>query len=239
MRKYFDEAEARRYIKKYDLTAIIPEIESYGADRLTLIAAEKGDMLHLEFRENETEKLIFLVEGIMKNYAVTENGRKTLLHFSENFEMLRDLEFLNISGMSVRLEAVGKVKFLEVDLRGKREQMMNNPAFLQAMLQQIGRKLAKTTIAQTMTAVYPLGSRLSSYLLYMTAEQKGENKVFSENLIETAELLGTSYRHLLRMLKEFCEAGALVHLKKGYRVADEDWLADKASDSPIYGKHKR
>lgn len=234
MEKYYDEAEIKEYIDRYRLYDIIPDIREYGEERLKIFTAKKGERL---YPQNETEKLIFLVDGVVKNYALTKNGRKLLLHFSEAVELLRDLEFLNISNLSVGLEPLNRAKFLEINLKGIRDDLLDNNDFLRAMLRQIGGKLSKTTIAQTMTAVYPLESRLGSYLLYCTAQLPPQKKFFDENLVETAELLGCSYRHLLRTLKDFCTEGALEHTQNGYKILDEELLSKKASDRPIYGKY--
>ena len=51
--------------------------------------------------------------------------------------------------------------------------------------------------------LYPLENRLARYILeaYSTSSSQDEN---SESLTHISELLGTSYRHLLRVLDKFC-----------------------------------
>lgn len=41
-------------------------------------------------------------------------------------------------------------------------------------------------------------------------------------------MLATSYRHLLRVLKGFCEEGLLERCRSGYRIADLGRLSQKA-----------
>ena len=53
---------------------------------------------------------------------------------------------------------------------------------------------------------------------------------FHESLSDTAELLGTSYRHLQRTLKKLQEDGIIDRYSKGYIVLDYDQLMDLSSD---------
>ncbi len=53
---------------------------------------------------------------------------------------------------------------------------------------------------------------------------------FDENLTEIAELLGTSYRHLLRTLSEFCERGILKKEGSSYIVTEEETLMELSVD---------
>jgi hypothetical protein len=74
---------------------------------------------------------------------------------------------------------------------------------------------------------------LASYV-YTTGERsKGLRKntiCFSENLMEISELLGTSYRHLLRTLNNLCEKQVLMKTAEGYEVLDEKTLVYMSAD---------
>ena len=129
-----------------------------------------------------------------------------------------------------------KAVFLELNLKGIKDNIMNDPKFLYPMLVQVAKKLSHTTIAQAMIATYNLENRLSSYIIHTASEKFDGKLVFNENLVETAELLCTSYRHLLRVLKEFCDRGVLENNKSEYVITDRDKLIELASDRPIYGK---
>lgn len=51
-----------------------------------------------------------------------------------------------------------------------------------------------------------------------------ESLYFNENLTHLSELLGTSYRHLLRTLNDLCKQGVINKEEEGYRVADKERL---------------
>ena len=73
-----------------------------------------------------------------------------------------------------------------------------------------------------------LESRLASFIL------KSENNgIFSYNLTECAELLCTSYRHLLRIINLFCNTNKLSKNGKSYKIIDRGYLESIASNSII------
>ena len=157
MKYIYDEKKIRYYIDKHHLDLILPDIKSYGKKRVHLSYCEPGETLEWQ---NESENLVFLVQGSAKNYAVTNKGQKVLLHFSEGFEILRDLELLGIRNQSMVMKAMKDPVFLEVNLKGIKEELLDDPAFLRSMMMQIGKKLANTTVAQVMTATCTTEARL-------------------------------------------------------------------------------
>lgn len=231
MQRIYDIEEIRKYIARYHLEDMIREIDQFGTDRVRLILHSKGESVQFN---PERDTLVFLVEGCVKNCVYTGNGKKLLLHISENFEMLRDLEFLGIRNPDMEIETVRDSVFLEIDLNGLRDQLMRDPVFLSAVLLQLGQKLAKTTVAQTMTAAYPLESRMSSYLIYTAEPREDGALVFNENLTNVSELLGASYRHLLRVLERYVREGILEHKGRNYIIRDLAKLQERASDQPVY-----
>ena len=80
---------------------------------------------------------------------------------------------------------------------------------------------------------YELINRLCSFISFMSKQITVDDKdylYFHESLSDTAELLGTSYRHLQRTLKKLQEDGIIDRYSKGYIVLDYDQLMDLSSD---------
>ncbi len=233
MNRYYDEEEIRYYIEKHNIDKIVPNIWKFDKSRFHLVKSRKGEH---PVESCESEVLMFLVEGSVKNCAQMKNGKRILMHISEDFEILQDLEMLHIENIEMEIETLKNAVFLELNLKGIKDNIMNDPKFLYPMLVQVAKKLSHTTIAQAMIATYNLENRLSSYIIHTASEKFDGKLVFNENLVETAELLCTSYRHLLRVLKEFCERGVLENNKGEYVITDRGKLIELASDRPIYGK---
>ena len=78
--------------------------------------------------------------------------------------------------------------------------------------------------------LYPLENRLASYIL-ATVQDSEENYLrFTGNLTEVSELLGTSYRHLLRTLSNLTSKGAIRKRSNYYEVIEIEILKDLASE---------
>ncbi len=81
------------------------------------------------------------------------------------------------------------------------------------MCGELAAKLEQASASAAQNLLYPLSERLIDYML--KAQPGG---VFSESLTATSELLGVSYRHLLRTLKRLEERGLVQRVSGGYRL---------------------
>ncbi|MPM79649.1 hypothetical protein SDC9_126688 [bioreactor metagenome] len=78
--------------------------------------------------------------------------------------------------------------------------------------------------------LYPLENRLASYINESLV--CGDNLYidFDENLNNIAELLGSSYRHLLRTFNTLCKKGVLKREDGKYKIINKVLLKDLAGD---------
>lgn len=67
-------------------------------------------------------------------------------------------------------------------------------------------------------------TRIRSYII--GAEERG---VFRDIMTDTAASVGTSYRHLYRMMGELCTEGILEKRPSGYRILDYRRLKELGS----------
>ena len=70
-------------------------------------------------------------------------------------------------------------------------------------------------------------NRLASYILAAKEEIIVDNKkayIFNEKLTELAELLGTSYRHLLRTINALINKGVISKENGYYKILDQKLL---------------
>ena len=77
------------------------------------------------------------------------------------------------------------------------------------------------------SALSSLESRMARFIL-----SNSPDNLFSFQLTNCADILNVSYRHLLRMLKTFCQMGVLEKVKNGYRVTSRDSL-EKLADGTL------
>ena len=75
--------------------------------------------------------------------------------------------------------------------------------------------------------LYPLENRLASYIL---ATYTNEYSNSTENLTQISEFLGSSYRHLLRVLNKLESEGIIKRNNKKLIILDKDRLEELAGD---------
>ncbi|WP_430839536.1 hypothetical protein [Clostridium nigeriense] len=104
--------------------------------------------------------------------------------------------------------------------------LFNDIKFLRYTCMNLGERLSYMNSNTCITMFDSLESRLASFIL-----NNSTDNIFHYNLTECAELLCTSYRHLLRVLNTFCNNNKLNKTGKYYKIIDKDYLIEIASSS--------
>ncbi|WP_028828561.1 cyclic nucleotide-binding domain-containing protein [Proteocatella sphenisci] len=223
MRIINDDIMKDTHIKKYQIDDIFTlDIRS----EMKLILYKKGEMLCTE-GEN-LDYMLFLTQGRAKSYISLQNGKNLLICFYENFEVMGDIEILGTELTSGSIEAVEDTYCIGIPMNVVNPGLMDDSRFLRFICKSLGGKLHRSSHNSSINLLYPLESRLAGYIL-KTSEQR-EKVYFEVNLSETAQLLSTSYRHLLRTLESFCEARYLKKVGGAYEVVDEESLRKMSAE---------
>jgi len=174
--------------------------------------------------------LLLLVEGRAKIFISMENGKALLLEFVEGFQVIGDLEL--VSGKrdaSASVRTITQTYCLGLPM-ALRENLMSDPCFLRLVSTELAVKLDSCSKSYAVNMLYPLESRLASYLLHTE-----ENGLFYENMGSLSEYLGASYRHLLRVTGGFLRQGLIRREAKGYRITDRPALERLGGNVYQYG----
>lgn len=183
--------------------------------------------------EEPVKALHFFVEGRVKVYTATENGRQLLLCFYEPLQLFGDLELFEEQPLATAtVEALLPTVCLELPLETVRTTLMQDPAFLCQLSRSLSRKLGRVIRNSALNQLNPLESRVASYIL-ATAVTHGEAEVFTGNLSLIAEQLGTSFRHLHRTLQHLTAEGILDKQGLIYRVLLPEELGRRAAGTYI------
>lgn len=216
------------YILEYNIDEIFTEdMRSF----MELILFKKGEYI---CRENEDINYIFFfLKGKAKVYITLGNGKSLLLYFYQDFKVLGDLELINYQSATSNVQAIEDTYCIGIPLEKARERLLKDTKFLRYICSSLGEKLKRCSKNSSINLLYPLENRLASYILATgkNINRNGEKIIrFDENLTEIAEILGTSYRHLLRTLNNLQLKGALAKEDSGFKVIDESILTKLASD---------
>ncbi|WP_036769655.1 Crp/Fnr family transcriptional regulator [Pontibacillus halophilus] len=163
----------------------------------------KGDHLH---------SMYFLVKGKVKIYTTTEEGKSLILRFKTPFAVIGDLEYIRGGDVFNEVECVMDSLLLAVPFQILRRHEQERIEFYHFLLDIMTEKFYTESHASSLNMMYPVDVRLASYLLSLSEDGFGTmyyEEMRTANLKELADLIGTSYRHLNRVIERFVSDGLL------------------------------
>lgn len=201
----------------------------------------KNDMRLLKFdkheylsREDEDlEYLLFFIQGKAKVFKTLPNGRNLLLAFYKPFRVIGDIEVVKNQSATGTIQALRTCYCLAISMEKARLELTKDRKFLKFTCESLAEKLAAVSMNSSINLLYPLENRLASYINESLVYEKNEENLyidFDENLINIAELLGSSYRHLLRTFNTLCKKGVLERECGKYKIINKTLLKDLAGD---------
>lgn len=192
---------------------------------LELFSLNKGDFL---INEGEcSDYLYFLVSGKLKVFSHSTSGKIMSLTLFNSFEIVGETCSLWNKPPTASVQATSKAYCIGISMK-YRDLLLNDVIFLRYICQNLGERLSYMNNTTCVNLYESLESRLASFIL--KTEKDG---IFSYNLTECAELLCTSYRHLLRIINLFCSTNKLVKNGKCYEIIDRAYLEKVSSNSLI------
>jgi|ASRN01.1.fsa_nt_gi CRP-like cAMP-binding protein len=203
-----------------DKKTVVDQLQQMNDKFRFLSKAEVIDNSHII---NIDKKTIFLkpdeyIDGIYILYSgkvkismLQPNGKSLLLRFSNPPGVLGDIEALHPFKVRTYVETVYESTLLHVPKIVINAYLKEDIDFLHFIIEQLSYKLYSISVASGMNQNNTAKARLASYILSVSDERpyfsdkiEGKsNELETEYLIEIAELIGTSYRHLSRILREW------------------------------------
>lgn len=215
------------------------QAKEYG---LTDIAALNPFLLEYEAGEYICQEechlpyLLLVRHGSAKVLSTLENGKRLLNYFYAAGSVIGDLEFLMERDTAVSsVQAITPFTCLAILIAPNRTALYQNNAFLRTLCKDMAGKFERTTKNCAHIILYPLEVRLCSYI-----DTGCKQDLFHEKLTEVAEVLGTSYRHLIRALNSLIDDGILKKENHVYHIIDRKELNARSKDfyKPVEGHMK-
>ncbi|MBC2399342.1 CRP-like cAMP-binding protein [Clostridium tetanomorphum] len=175
----------------------------------------------------------FLVHGKANVYLLLKNGKSLLLRFYKPLSLIGDVEFVNDNYTSSNIQVVEKTLCIGISMECLRTLALEDTNFLTYIINSLGDKLEKNSKSSSINLLYPLENRLASYLLAISSPKDKSldiNGISTYKLTEMADLLGTSYRHLLRTIDKFCKQNIIKKYKNSIIILDINQLEQLAGD---------
>lgn len=226
MKKVIDKEKLKYYISTYSINEIFSiDMKQY----MELFSFNKNE--HICKAGNSLEYLFFFVEGKVKIYTTLSNGKSLLLCFYKPFKIIGDIEFIDLQTARSNVQVIEEAYCVGIALKKIRKFVLDDSKFLKFICSNLGEKLTRLTNYSSINLLYSLEARLASYILAITSgDDKRNSIIFEGNLREVSELLGTSYRHLLRTLDVLSKGGVIKKNKNYYEIVNICMLERLAGD---------
>ena len=135
--------------------------------------------------------------------------------------------------MRTDVTSVNETTMIGIDVNRIRELALDDPAFLRFVIDNLSQKLYSTSNTLAINLLYPLETRLASYLISITSDEnnmKRIEEIQTSNLTEMASLLGTSYRHINRVLKSFSDRGIVKRKNRRLMITNYEKLRSLSAE---------
>ena len=172
----------------------------------------------------EPHFLYFLVEGQVQCSHYHMNGKLAVIALSTPFAAIGDVEVLGEKRAVSNVIATQSTTMLGIARATVSRHGAHDPRFLRFLIDQLREKLYSTNSLQT-SQVLPVASRLALYILARPTT-RGEQIASLPDKESLASLLGTTQRHLNRVIKELVASGGIGAEYPSLRVLDRSVLEE-------------
>ncbi|SFM36446.1 cAMP-binding domain of CRP or a regulatory subunit of cAMP-dependent protein kinases [Paenibacillus sp. 1_12] len=167
--------------------------------------------------------MLFLVEGKVKITSSVETGKALLLRFMHPFSIIGDIELIRDIPVQSEVKAVSKCLLIGLSFDYIKQHEIGNPKFLYTLLEHVSYKLQTCTTASRVNLLASVENKFASYLLSTISPEPGNNfgiELKTSNVKEIADLLGTTYRHLNRIILSLSQKKIIERGKNSIRILD-------------------
>jgi CRP-like cAMP-binding protein len=211
----------KKYIELYNIKSIFSnDLEKY----MTLYQVKKGELLL-----STSEKVTFfylLVSGGTKIVLNLENGKSLLIDYSKPLEMLGEMEIINSPYSKYDVVATEDSTLIGIPMETFAKLIDSDPIFWKYLYSSTIDKLQSTVNSNIISSSYSFEHVLANYLITHAIEVGDQILVESINFSDLSQLLGTSYRHLNRVLKKFIDKGLIDKDKRKIIITNYDKLSE-------------
>ncbi len=226
MKKLNDKDLLDYYVNKYSLNTYL--------NKNLLNSLE----IHI-FNKNEylcslNEKLLymyFLVNGKYKVTTLLSSGKSLLLCFNTPLSVMGDIEFIENPYADCNVQALDKCICLGLPSNKIKEYGYNDPNFLRFIISSLQKKLRRNSSYMSINILSPIENRFASYLVSSIPTNNSEEIfVDIDGINNLSELLGSSYRHLNRVIKNLSDLKIIEKNKNTIKILSLEKLTLLAQD---------
>lgn len=206
------------YVQRYNIHQIF---ESNMKPYMDIARYERGEDIIVS--GDKLNYFYLIVEGKAKIFKELENGKSVLIRFSRPLSELGSLELLfdeRIADCSV--QSLYSTTVLRIPFDILLQKTHDDLSFHRYIIKRLSHKLETTSKTASLNTSYPFKNRFASYLISLTRvnEIKRIDEINFDKLTDLATFLGTSYRHLNRVIDAFEKEGIIKKEQKYFIILD-------------------
>ncbi|HDX9530228.1 TPA: Crp/Fnr family transcriptional regulator [Bacillus thuringiensis] len=175
---------------------------------------------------DKIDGIYFLLSGryMVSNLEVT--GKELLLRYCQQPAIMGDIEIFAECLVESNCIAVELCEVLFVPLEVYETHLKFDSKFNQLLLKELAYKLRTCTISSRVNALSPVSVRLAAYLCTVESPSYLNQYIKTNSLDDVASLIGTTKRHLNRILKDWTEKGIIKREENEIQILNGDKIKE-------------
>lgn len=170
--------------------------------QLQVVTYDKGQVICSQ--GDDLDYIAYFFSGKAKVIRRSANGKEHILETLEQATIIGDIELMTKRPVVSSVIALKECTLVQLPLFNKSE-LLSDPLFLYQVGREIAQKCYQQSISSSANITYSVKERLASHIL--SVENQG---AFILELTILADALGTSYRHLNRVIKQLVDEDLIV-----------------------------
>lgn len=224
MKQIQNPLKVKEALKSFPISDIFSK--DYSSEFL-LLEYEKDEFL---IREGELNNYLFFTHnGTVKCFSYSSNGKTQFITYMKASEAIGLIGTIWGKPAVSNIQAVHKCQCLALPMSRYRNDLLNDNKFLRYLCHQLGETLLTSNRYLQVIQCSSIESKIAAVIL-----GNAENGICHLNLSSTAEVVGTTYRHVLRVLNKFCSNHVLEKSGRDYIIKDEAYLSLCSEDAYDY-----
>ncbi|MGE8205544.1 Crp/Fnr family transcriptional regulator [Heyndrickxia sp. NPDC080065] len=227
MKQINDQSLLLYYLNRYELGAIFSDEVKKN---LSLYQFHSGEILCS--KGDTIERMFFIVKGKVKIFTTSIEGKTLIVRFKTPLSIIGDVEYVKRTNIFNTVEAVTEGVAIGVRFEDLRKMETNQIELLQFLLEIVTQKFYTESHATSLNMLYSVEVRLASYLLSLSSDGEGSmfhKEMRTSTITEIADLIGTSYRHLNRVIQKLCMEEIIQRKKGTLYIKDLPRLRERAA----------
>lgn len=158
---------------------------------------------------DKIDGIYFLLSGRYMVSSLEVTGKELLLRYCQQPAIMGDIEIFTDCLIVSNCIAVEPCEVLIIPLEVYEAHLKIDSKFNQLLLKELAYKLLTCTISSRVNALSPVNVRLAAYLCSVESPTHVNQYINTNSLDDVASLIGTTKRHLNRILKDWAEKGII------------------------------